>query len=239
MYLDLAELPTLFDRFLFWSGHRPNLAWFDRRDHLGDPALPLDTAVRELVARDTGRRPVGPIRLLTHMKYFGYCMNPVSFYYCFDPAGQALEYVVAEINNTPWGERHCYTLDLRGDHPGWHVRRFAKAFHVSPFFPLTQEYRWRLSEPDERLVIAMENREEGHRVFTATMVLQARAINAANLHWVLVRHPFMTGQVIAAIYWQALRLWLKGTPFHPHPPHRQTPIEYRAGKYRLPGETQV
>jgi DUF1365 family protein len=81
-YLDLAELEQVFARRWFWSIDRANLASFRRSDHLGDPALPLADAVRELVAERTGVRPRGPIRLLTHLRYFGYCFNPVSFYYC-------------------------------------------------------------------------------------------------------------------------------------------------------------
>ena len=110
MYIDLAELPGLFDRTPGWSARRPALAWFRRSDYLAPHAQPLDQAVRDLVEARTGARPAGPIRLLTHLRYFGYCMNPVSFYYCFDEAGDTLQTIVAEITNTPWGERHQYVL---------------------------------------------------------------------------------------------------------------------------------
>ena len=114
LYLDLAELPQLFDRTPFWSARRPALAWFKRSDYLGPAQVPLDQAVRDLVAQRIGARPTGPIRLLTHLRYFGYSMNPVSFYYCFDPSGQTLETIVAEITNTPWKERHQYVLRVDG-----------------------------------------------------------------------------------------------------------------------------
>jgi uncharacterized protein len=103
MYLDLAELPTLFKGRLLWSGDRVHLAYFRRRDHLGDPQVPLDRAVRDLVAEKTGIRPVGPIRLLTHLRYFGYCFNPASFYYCHDASADRVEAIVVQIHNTPWG----------------------------------------------------------------------------------------------------------------------------------------
>ena len=73
--------------------------------------MPLADAVRDLVEERTGARPAGPIRLLTHLRSFGHCFNPVSFYYCFDPAGERVEAVVAEVTNTPWGERHAYVLE--------------------------------------------------------------------------------------------------------------------------------
>ena len=110
LYLDLAELDQAFAGRWFWSIERPNLAWFRRADYLGDPALPLDTAVREAVAAQTGRRPAGPIRMLTHLRYYGYGFNPVTFYYCFDATGHRVESIIAEITNTPWNERHAYVL---------------------------------------------------------------------------------------------------------------------------------
>jgi len=129
LYLDLGELPRLLDGHPLWSARRPALAWIRRADHLGDPREPLDEAVRDLVAERTGRRPDGPVRLLTHARYLGHCFNPVSFYYCFDAGGRALRAVVAEVTNTPWGERHAYVVSgdgrvLKGEH--------AKAMRVSP-----------------------------------------------------------------------------------------------------------
>ncbi len=223
MYLDLGELPKLFDKRWLWSARRPALAWFRRGDHFGDPAVPLSAAVRDLVQRETGTRPKGPVRLLTHLRYFGYCMNPVSFYYCFDETDSALEFVVAEVNNTPWGERHCYVLDCRaGETPTRSFRfEFDKQFHVSPFMPMDQRYRWTFWKPGADLGVHMETRAEGKRQFTATMRLHRREVSGAALARVLCRYPLMTARVVTAIYWQALKLWLKGVAFHSHPKHIQ------------------
>ncbi len=219
MYLDLAELPALFKKRWLWSASRPAIAWFRRRDHFGDPTLPLDEAVRELVKRETGTRPRGPIRLLTHLRYFGYCMNPVSFFYCFDEDDRTLEFVVAEINNTPWGERHCYVLDCRCRQTvrGRFRFEFDKQFHVSPFMPMDQRYRWTLWKPGQDLGVHMENRADAKRQFTATMRLERRELSGVALARVLVRYPLMTARVVFAIYWQALALWIKGASFYPHP----------------------
>lgn len=219
MYLDLAELPDLFRGRWLWSARHPALAWFRRKDHLGDSSRPLDDCVRDLVESRSGIRPSGPIRLLTHLRYFGYCFNPVSFYYCFDTEDRAVEFVVAEVNNTPWGERHCYVLAANG---GTRIgptsnHRLAKDFHVSPFLPMDMEYRWRFVDPGPVLQVHMENHRQGHRVFDATLSLERREITAARLAWVLLRYPFATLVVILRIHWQALRLWLKGADFHPHP----------------------
>ena len=217
MYLDLAELPRLFARRWLWSAARPSLAWFRREDHLGDPRVPLDQAVRDLVEAETGRRPRGAIRLLTHLRYFGYCFNPVSFYYCFDPTGAQVETIVAEVNNTPWRERHCYVLDaqIRQVRPGRY--RLAKTFHVSPFMPMEQVYDWRFGPPGAALAVHMESYAGGTKVFDATLGLRRREISTTALARTLLRFPVMTGQVIAAIHWQALRLWLKRVPVFTHP----------------------
>ncbi len=221
LYLDLAELPTLFDGRWLWSARRAAPAWFRRTDYLGDAAVPLDTAVRDLVAERTGTRPTGPIRLLTHLRYWGFVMNPVSFYYCFDAAGETVETIVAEITNTPWKERFAYVLDATRPErvtAGGVLRfRFDKQFHVSPFIPMQQQYVWDFSAPDDRLLVHMQNLGGGARSFDATLLLHRHPITGASLASALVAHPWMTAKVGVAIYWNALRLWLKRVPYIPHP----------------------
>ena len=221
VYLDLAELDTVFRGRWLWSTHRAALARFDRADHLGDPAQPLDQAVRDLVESRGGRRPQGPIRLLTHLRYFGYCFNPVSFYYCFDAADQQVECIVAEVNNTPWGERHCYLLDeprppISAHH---HSYRSSKAMHVSPFMPMELAYDWHFNTPDQQLSshMALHDTASGAKQFDATMRLQRAPVTSVQLALTLIKFPLMTLQVIVAIHWQALRLWLKRVPVHTHP----------------------
>jgi hypothetical protein len=218
LYLDLAELEHLFDGYWFWSARRPAPAWFRRRDHVGDPARPLDQCVRDVVEQATGHRPTGPIRLLTHLRYFGYCFNPVSFYYCYDEDGEVGE-VVMEVNNTPWGETHCYVLPraAAGRSGAAMSFEFDKAFHVSPFLPMDMRYRSRITGPGDKLYVGIENWREGVRVFDAHLALERRPITHANLARQLVADPLVTARVIGLILWQALKLWLKRTPYHAHP----------------------
>ncbi len=222
MYLDLEELPELFDGRWLWSARRPALAWFRRADYLGDPAMPLAQAVREEARRLTGRHARGRVAVLTHLRYLGYVMNPVSFYYCFSGDGLSVETILAEVTNTPWGERHVYALgSISGEEVATErVHRLDKEFHVSPFMDMNHEYRWCFSEPGERLVVHMENVANGTRVFDATLDLERREITGASLAGALARYPWMTARVGAAIYWQAVRLWLKRTPFYTHPSKR-------------------
>ena len=219
MYLDLSELPVVFRRRWFWSARKPALARFRREDHLGDPAVPLDEAVRGLVYEETGIKPSGPIRLLTQLSYFGYVFNPVSFYYCFNADDTELETIVAEVNNTPWGERHCYVLPQSMNHgSAAHKRYFPrKAMHVSPFMQMDVNYDWRFNTPAEALTVHMENAREGQKIFDATLTFKRRPISARSLASVLVNFPFMTLKIITTIHWQAFRLWLKGAPVHDHP----------------------
>jgi DUF1365 family protein len=227
MYLDLEEIPTVFRKRWLWSVRRPALARFRREDHFGDPAVPLDDAIRDLVKNETGVRPSGPIRLLTQLSYFGYVFNPVSFYYCFSEDDTQLETIVAEVNNTPWGERHCYVLpQSMNQGTGKHMRYFPeKEMHVSPFMPMDIEYDWRFNQPAANLTVHMENARNGKKIFDATMVLKRKEITAASLARSLSGYPLMTMKIILAIHWQALKLWLKGAPVHDHPEKKKPVLE--------------
>jgi len=233
VYLDLAELDDVFRGRWLWSTKRPTLAWFRERDHLEFPEpaadsntdrLSLETSIRNLVESRLGTRPTGPIRLLTNLRYFGYVMNPVSFYYCYDETGQRLESVVAEVNNTPWNERHCYILNSseNGTHSdssqtARHRFRVEKCFHVSPFMEMDYQYKWQIVEPGKTLTVHIENLREKQAVFDVTFHLRRRPIRTAELARAIIRHPSMTGKTVSAIYWQALKLWWKKVPFVPHP----------------------
>ncbi len=223
MYLDLEELPQLFEGIWLWSARRPAPAWFRRKDYFDKSERPLGDAIREFVAAGTGSRPMGSIRLLTHLRYFGHCFNPLSLYYCHDAHGQ-LETVVAEVSNTPWGERHCYLLRPQSDKKEHFVDEHQKEFHVSPFLPMDMDYRWRLNAPAERLSVSIRAFREGRAMFTAALSLQRLSFDKSNLRRVLTKQPLVTAKVSASIYYQAMKLFLKQAQFHPHPTgdHSQT-----------------
>jgi DUF1365 family protein len=223
MFLDLNELEHVFDSYWLWSVGRPNIANFKRADYHGPPEIPLDQAVRDRVEQELGERPEGPIRVLTHLRYFGHCFNPVSFYYCYDADDTHVEYIATEINNTPWRERHTYVLGEKQNQGSINRKhfRFSKKFHISPFMDMDFRYDWYFDEPGESLRIHMINLKEEKKFFEAALSMKRKEVSGSSLAWVLFRFPAMTVKVLSMIYWQAFRLWLKKTPYYEHPRYLQ------------------
>jgi DUF1365 family protein len=173
---------------------------------MGAEGVPLRQAVQDAVEERTGVRPEGPVRVLTSVRTFGHLFNPISVYYCFDRAGQRVEALAAEVTNTPWGERHVYACPGLDGH-------FAKRFHVSPFLGMDADYRLRASLPSERLQVHVESRREERAQFDATLSLERRELGPGPLF----RYPLQSLRVVTGIYGQAIRLKLKGAPYHAHP----------------------
>lgn len=204
-YLDLDELPGLIDGGLLKRA--PGLVRFRRADYLGDAHAPLRDAVADLVEARTDRRPQGPIRLLAQLRCFGHCFNPVAFYYCFDPTGERLEMLVAEVTNTPWGERHAYVV------PGGEGR-FTKALHVSPFFGMDQLYSCRATLPGRTLAVHVQSESNQELAFDATLSLRRRELSKSSLRQAALR--MTSARVLALIYGHAVGLRLAGAPVFRH-----------------------
>lgn len=201
--LDLDEIDMLVKRIPWLSRNRFNLYSFHDRDHLD---------VRELL-RTHGVAQPHRIQLITNLRILGYVFNPVSFYFCFDETGAPLA-VVAEVNNT-FGETKPYVIDateLRGGRTFESIR--PKEFYISPFVALDADLRLCLAVPDEHLGFVITDVQHGETILQAAMTGRRVPLTARRLAWFGIKYPLLTLQVIAAIHWQAIRLWLKGVPFH-------------------------
>jgi len=218
-YLDLDELDKVFEGRWFWSTTSPSPVRFRRVDYLGDSKVSLKAAVRQRIERETGHFPSGPIRVLSHLRHFGFSFNPVSFYFCFDSTDSFVDTIVAEITNTPWNERHAYVLRRKQSfsHSKALRFRFGKVFHVSPFMPMDLQYDWAFGSPDQCLKVHMKNMNHDRTMFDARLTLERQPINGLTCARALIRFPMMPLKVMGAIYWQALKLFLKRMPFYSHP----------------------
>ncbi len=236
--LDLAEVDEVMGLHPAWSARRASPVRFRRRDFLGDPATPLDRAVRDLVAERTGRRPDGPIAMIANLRTWGWLFNPISLYFCADnaePAGNPgpISSLVAEVENTPWHDRHAYVVGPPGRH------RFAKELHVSPFLPMGLDYELRYTAPGERLTVGLDVLRDDQRLFAATLLLRRRALDRSALGRLVWRYPVMTHRISAGIYAHATRLRLKGAPFFSHPARQARTAGVEAGSCPAwPRETQ-
>ena len=218
-YIDISSLVSTMKPSLLWNINKPALVSFKRKDYHGDPDLDLDSAVRKTLHEKTGKVFKGPIRLLTHLRYFGHCFNPVSFYYCFDDLDQKVEAIMAEVTNTPWKERHAYIIEEQTENntrTGF-IASPKKQLHVSPFWGMDHDYEWFFSQPEDSLNVKMKNFKDGEKVFNVSLDLKRRAFSNAGLVKAISRFPFITLMVVYRIHWQAFMLYVKRAPFFTHP----------------------
>lgn len=222
-WLDLDEIPAIFNQSRLWSSTGPAPIRFRREDFFGETEKPLKQAVTDWVFEQTGTQLKGPVRLLANLRCAGFIINPIVCYYCYSENAERLEYVIAEVTNTPWGERRRYLMPCNGldtQHGRTASGEFSKSLHVSPFQPMELLYKWRLDRPASRLNLHFDIFHSEKKVFDATLMFEREPLNSQSMRAILWRFPFMTVKVFAAIYWQAIRLWLKGMPFYSNPNSR-------------------
>lgn len=211
-FLNLEEVDQLPSLGRWFSTSKMALSRFYRPDYYGDPSMTLSQAIKERMLELTGRKVEGQVFGLMNLRTLGLYFSPVNFYYGYDTDGQ-LTHFLAEVSNIPWNERHQYSHYVKGeqltpDHP--------KQFHVSPFNPLTQHYQWQLSAPNEKVFVKLDVSDDRGHVFTAQLDLERRKLDTKSVSRELLRKPVMTAFIVAGIYWQALKLYLKGVPYIPY-----------------------
>ena len=219
IFVDLNTIKKTLKRSWLWNVDKPAMISFNRDDYHGAGEGELDLSVRKTIREQIGYEVKGPIRLLTHLRYFGYCFNPVSFYYCFNEDDSEVDVIMAEVTNTPWDERHSYVIHQKGQKGKIDnlTADLKKKLHVSPFWGMDHEYEWLFSQPTKNLMVNMINYKDEERVFDATLNMKRIPFTLGNLLKQVARFPFITMLVVFRIHWQAFKLWLKKAPYFIHP----------------------
>jgi DUF1365 family protein len=210
-YIDVDELDLLHDRLKLFSRNRFNLFAFYDNDHLKDSSEKIRTKIEAYLWQQGVRFCSGKILLLTHVRSLGYVFNPVSFYFCFRDDGTP-ECVVAEVGNTH-GEKKLFFMGREQLERRLFQKQARKNFYVSPFIDLDVLFQFRLRIPDDRLDLRIHDWKEGKRFFYSSLTGVRRELTDRALAWYSIRFPLITIKVIAAIHWQAFRLYLKRLPF--------------------------
>ena len=216
--LDLDELDTLDRALTLFSRNRFNLFAFHDRDHLpkdAPPGLSLRAMV-EAHLMAAGLVPDGgAIRLLALPRLLGYAFNPLSVYFCHDRAG-ALTAILYEVSNT-FRQRHIYVIPVDAAAEGPVHQRCDKIFYVSPFLDMDMTYEFRIVPPGVRLAVAVEGLKHGARVIAASFAGERKPFTDRTLLRAFVGHPLLSFAIVAAIHWEALKLWLKGAGLRARP----------------------
>jgi DUF1365 family protein len=219
LLLDVDRIDALASQLRWFSHNRFNLLSFHDRDHAGGGAGSLRAWAEGLLAGDGVALDGGRIRLLCLPRLFGFAFNPISLWYCEHRDG-SLRAVIVEVRNT-FGEKHAYLIASGGkplayDEP----QEKEKCFHVSPFFDLVGRYRFRFSEPGERLRLVIHETREGIPILDATLAAERKTLSDRAILAAALAMPWMTVKVVAGIHWEASKIWLRGARFHrkPAPP---------------------
>lgn len=232
----LVNIDTLAEackRSPFWSYNAFNFISIYDKDLLtsekGSVRSTLNAAITQQLNQSISTTQ--PIYVLTLPRYLGSAFNPVSFYWVYDEQQSTLKYIAAHITNTPWHERFVYCFNCEQSeqtapnntqkHTPIYRFLFDKQFHVSPFMPMDLKYDWRFKldqgdEPDHS-AIHMQLKQHGQLVFDATMKFTVQALPIWKQNLFPLIYPLQSLKIVWAIYWQALRLFLKKIPFFPHP----------------------
>lgn len=219
MYLDLSETAILEKLHPLWSfSGKKNLFYFRRRDYLDQKNSSLLDSIKNLIKKKGFSNQVSHVNMITHMRYMGYCYNPVTFYLVYKEKGDDVPlFIIVDINNTPWNERYPYVLKLN-DSDKFPVRfNLKKVFHVSPFYPMDLEYDWTFDFQKDKIEINMDTYKQGNRCFNAHLNLKRTELNKQVMTRLFFKYPCVTAKTMLAIYWQASKLFFKKATFYTHP----------------------
>lgn len=239
VFANIDALAQVCEHSLFWSYNRFNFISLYDKDLLKSDEKTVRETLSEAILDQLGQSitKAHAIYVLTLPRYMGFAFNPVTFYWIYDVTNPTLRFIAAHITNTPWHERFLYCFSCEQTHTTTSttsasssntpkqaaVYRFLldKKFHVSPFMPMSLNYDWRFkldqTRGSDHSVIHMQLKQHGKLIFDATMQFDLEPLTRRKQNLFALTYPLQSLKIVLAIYWQALRLYLKKIPFISHP----------------------
>jgi len=209
--IDIDEINHISQKFALFGTSKFSPVKFNQKDYIVNEPGDLKERIASKVKSLGGKWDGTKVLMLIQCRCLGIYFSPVNFFYCYNKDGSC-ELMLAEVSNTPWNERHYYLIDVLNPD------MTKKTFHVSPFMQLNMKYKWRVSEPLEKVNISIANHfeETEAAVFDAHLTLRKTPLTSLNLIKSWISLPLMVFKIVTLIYWQALKLFIKRVPFVPY-----------------------
>jgi uncharacterized protein len=217
LLIDLDRLSEADRQSALFGVNRAALYSFHEADHGRRDGSPLRAYVQRCAAKHDVDLTGGRVWLLCYPRLFGYTFNPLSVYFCYRADG-SLALVIYEVRNT-FGDIHAYALPVKpGEISAAGIRQQQdKLFYVSPFVEMAMRYHFRISPPGETVKLRILETDREAPLLAATFHGRRRALTTRALLRAFFALPLVSLKIVAAIHWQALRLWLKGARLVPRP----------------------
>jgi len=215
---DVDDIDHWMGQSKLWKYNAWSLFCLRDRDYIKPGNQPINLKIKDYLSEETGARFSGNVFLFTHPRFMGQGFNSVNFYFCYQ--AQKLAYIVSEITNTPWGEKHLYLHDCDGAKKkpnGTLVFDFKKQFHVSPFITMDIDYCWEFLINQQQLTVKMQLYRQNVNEMNVILDTKITPLMENNINRMSLKRPFQPMKMLLGIYWQAFKLWLKKIPFYSHP----------------------